>query len=153
MLPRLAARSSVVTLACVVLLCVLVGCGGDSTSTAVRSTPTATVAAGCADASALKASLQALKDVNVRQDGIEALTSALADVSNDLDAAVASASAALEPHVEQVKTKFVALQTAVSGLTTDNLVQKAPSIKAALSQLGTATTALASSLAQNCQTR
>jgi hypothetical protein len=74
----------------------------------------------------------------------------MADVKTSLDTAVASASAAITPDVEQVRTAFADLQTAVSGLTADSLREKVPSIRTALRQLGTATTALGATLSQGC---
>jgi hypothetical protein len=41
----------------------------------------------------------------------------------------------LQPSVHEVKTAFVALQTAASGLTADNFKQKAPSIATAMKQV------------------
>jgi hypothetical protein len=52
--------------------------------------------------------------------------------------------------VEQVKTAFADLQTAASGLTTDNLREKAPDIAAAMKQVRTATAGLSSTLTQSC---
>jgi hypothetical protein len=121
-----------------------------STSTAPSATPTATESAGCTDVAALETSLGALKDVDVQQDGVDALNSAIADVKTDLDAAEASASSALQPQVEQVKTAFDALQTAATGLTTANLAGKAPAIASALNQVSTAAMALSSTLSQSC---
>lgn len=141
-------------LAGVALLSVLAGCSTSSTSTTPSPTPTATpsatASAGCADAAALKASLDALTKVNVRQDGVAALESALDDVKTKLDAAAASASGALQPEVEQVKTAFQALQSATTGLTADNLVARAPAIRTALTEVVTATKALAVKLSQRC---
>jgi hypothetical protein len=142
-------------LAAVVLL---VSCGGSSDSggasaTANSSAPaetTAAAAAGCADVAALESSVQALTDVEPLQDGFTALEAAVADTKTALDAAVASATAELQPAVEDVKTQFAAVQTAASGVTTDNIKQKAPAISAALRSLGTATTALATTLTQEC---
>ncbi len=86
----------------------------------------------------------------MRRNGVAALESALADVKTKLDAAAASASSALKPDVDQVKTAFTALQRAATGLNKDNLAEKAPAIRTALTQLATATKALASTLSQNC---
>jgi hypothetical protein len=80
--------------------------------------------------------------VRPAQDGVAALKTAIANVKTSLDAAVASASPVLQPDVEQVKTAFAALQTAASGLTADNLKQKAPSIASAMKQVATATNSL-----------
>jgi hypothetical protein len=142
---------SCILVAAVALLLALAGCSDDSTSTTSSSTPaSATESAGCADVAALQTSLESLKDVNVQQDGAEALNSAIADVKTDVDAAAASASNALQPEVEQVKTAFDGLQTAATGLTADNLVDKAPAIVTALTQVESATTALASTVSQSC---
>ena len=108
--------------------------------------------AGCADVTALKSSLDALTKVRPLQDGAAALTTAIANVKTSLDAAVASASATLQPEVTQVKTAVASLQTAATGLTADNLTQKLPAITAALTQVGTAAAALATSVTQNCAT-
>jgi hypothetical protein len=108
------------------------------------------LASACADAAALKSSLEALTKVKPLQDGLTALNTAIANVKTSLDTVAASTSAVLQPAVEQVKTAFAGLQTAASGLTADNLKQKAPSIDSAIMQIGTATTALASTLTQNC---
>jgi hypothetical protein len=144
-------RSFSGVLASVVLICLLAACGGgDDTTSGSEPSPTATASPGCGDASALEDSLQALKGVDVRKDGVKALTGAAADVANDLDAAVASASSELQPHVDQVKTAFTALQSSLSGLTVDNLRQKAPAVRAALTEVGAATDGLASALTDSC---
>ena len=159
-----ARRSVSSLLTAVALVWVLAGCSSGSTSTSPSTTPTptatptatptgtptGTATAVCADAKALRASLAALENVNVRRNGSAALESALADVKTKLDATVASASGALKPQVDQVKTAFEGLQSATTGLTKDNLAAKAPAIRTALTQLGTATKALASTLSQDC---
>jgi hypothetical protein len=91
--------------------------------------------------------------VRPAQDGVAALKTAIANVKTSLDAAVASASPVLQPDVEQVKTAFAALQTAASGLTADNLKQKAPSIASAMKQVATATNSLSLTLTQSCPGR
>ena len=148
-------RSFSAVCASIVLLCLTAACGGgDATTSDSPPTPSATPSAaatpGCEDASALEATLKALDDVDVRQDGVKALTGAVADVANSLDAAVASASTKLQPPIDDVKSAFTDLQTSLTGLTADNLRQKAPSIRAALTEVGTATTALASAVTDSC---
>lgn len=135
------------------LLWVFAGCGSSSSSPAAGSTtPTASAStsAGCADAVALKSSLDALKNVDVKQVGVAALTSAVADVKTQLAAATASAKSVLQPEVQQVQTAVTALEAATNGLTTSNLTQKAPAIASALRQVATATSALSTSLSQAC---
>jgi hypothetical protein len=118
-------------------------------TTAAPTTAEPTTAA-CEDVAALKSSLEALAKVRPAQDGVGALKTAIANVKSSLEAAEASASPVLQPKVEQVKTAFAELQTAASGLTTDNFRQKAPSIASAMRQVGTATEALSSTLRQSC---
>ncbi len=136
----------------VAFLGVLAGCGGSSApspSSAAKASTTSSTG-GCADVAALKASLAALTQVRPLQDGVAALQAAIANVKTSLDTAVASAPATLQPEVAQVKSAFAVVQASVTGLSTDNLTQKAPSIVAALTQLGTAASGLASALTQNC---
>ena len=77
----------------------------------------------------------------------------MADVKTSLGAAAASASAALQPAVESVKTAFSELETAASGLSADNLRQQAPAINTALQQVGTAASSFATTLTQSCPGR
>ena len=154
-------RSASAAIAAVALLCVLTSCGTSSAPS--QTSPPATTAApttaaptanatttACADVAALKASLEDLTKVRPAEDGLKALTTAIADVKTNLDKAEASASPALQPDVQQVKTAFAELQTAASGTTADNLRQKAPAISAAMKQVGTATQALSSTLTESC---
>lgn len=158
-------RRSVFSLvAAIALLCVLVSCGTNSTpsqtsappttaapaTTAASSTAGEATAAACEDVAALKSSLEALTKVRPVQDGVGALRTAIANVKSNLDTAEASASPVLKPSVEQVKTAFDALQTAASGLTADNVRERAPSIASAMVQVVTATRALSSTLADSC---
>ena len=158
-----ARRSASGAVAAVALLCAMASCGTSSTpgqtsppTTAAPATPAAApttaapTAAACADVAALKSSLEALTKVKPAEDGVAALKTAIANVKTNLDAAEASASPVLQPSVQQVKTAFAELQTAASGLTADNLKEKAPDITAAMKQVRTATAALSSTLTESC---
>ena len=148
--------------AAVALLCVLTSCTGSPTPTQTdppattvaptTAAPTTTAAstAACEDVAELKSSLEALTNVKPREDGVAALRTAIANVKTSLERADASASGVLQPSVERVKTAFAELQTAASGLSTDNLAQKAPSIVVALQQVRTATAQLSSTLRDAC---
>lgn len=118
-------------------------------TTSAAPTTTAPTTA-CADVAALKSSLEALTKVKPAQDGVSALTTAIANVKTSLDVAEASASPVLQPSVQQVKTAFAALQAAASGLTTDNLAQKVPAIASAMKQVATATARLRTTLTESC---
>ena len=154
-------QSTSAMVAAVALLCVLTSCSTSSapsqtsppatTAAATTAAPTTdATAAACEDIEALKSSLEALTKVRPAEDGLTALTTAIADVKTSLDKAEASASPALQPSVQEVKTAFAELQTAASGLTADNLRQKAPAIAAALKQVAAATRALSTKLSESC---
>ena len=74
----------------------LVACGDDSSPDAAA---TPTVAPECADLAALEDSLGSLKDIDVKQDGVEGLTTAIKEVKTDLTTAASSVSSALRPQV------------------------------------------------------
>jgi hypothetical protein len=154
-------RSASAMVAAVALLGILTSCGTSSsesqpsppatTAAATTAAPTTdATAAACEDVEALKSSLEALTKVRPAEDGLRALTTAIADVKTSLDKAEASASPALQPSVQEVKTSFAELQTAASGTTADNLRQKAPAIAAALKQVAAATRALSTKLSESC---
>jgi hypothetical protein len=151
-----ARRSASAALAAVALLCLLASCGTSSapnqtSQPKANAAPTRTApTAACDDVAALKSSLEALTQVKPSEDGLPALTTAIAEVKTNLDTAQTSASPAVQPSVQQVKTAFAELQTAASGITADNLRQKAPAIAAAMKQVATSTQALSSTLAQSC---
>jgi hypothetical protein len=151
-----ARRSGFAAVLAVGLLFILASCGASSEpsqpSPAATTAPptTATPTTACADVAALRSSLEALTQVRPGEDGVGALTTAIADVKTKLDKAEASASPALQPDVQRVKAAFAELQTAASGTTADNLRQKAPGIAVAIKQVATATQGLRSTLAQSC---
>ncbi|MGY4766337.1 hypothetical protein ACXC9Q_05375 [Kribbella sp. CWNU-51] len=156
-MPRIGGRRSIVAaLVTVALLVVPMACSDSSTQG--QSGPSVTVAppatsaptTDCAAASALKSSLADLANVKPLQDGLTALTTAIANVKSSLGVAVAAASAALQPAVQSVKAAFSQLETAASGLSADNLRQQAPQINSALQQVGSAATSFATTLTQSC---
>jgi hypothetical protein len=146
---HLAHRSAYVAVAAVALLCLFASCGTTPSESqpsppATTAAPTAdATAAACEDVEALKSSLEALTKVRPAEDGV-------ANVKTSLDKAEASASPVLQPSVQQVKTAFGELQTAASGLTGDNLRQKAPAIASAIKDVTTATQALSTKVNESC---
>ena len=141
-----ARRSASVAVGAVALLCVLASCGTSSP----ESQPSPPATAACEDVEALKSSLEALIKVRPAEDGLTALTTAIANVKASLDKAQASASPALQPSVQQVKKAFDEWQTAASGVTADDLRQKAPAIASAIKEVATATRALSTKVAESC---
>jgi len=157
-LPR---RPASAALAAAAVLCVLASCSPSATPTqttppapsAAATTAAATSAApaaGCAEVTELKASLEALTQVKPAEDGVPALKTALTNVKTDLEAAQGAAAEILQPSVEQVKTAFADLQTAAGGVTADNVREKAPGIRAAMAEVKTALTELSTTLTQRC---
>src|SRR6478752_1291829 len=142
------------------LLVVLTACSAGSTTSqsasptastrAASASPTPATAAACADAAALKSSLQALTKVQPLQDGLSAVRAALDKVKTSLAKAEKSASAALQPAVAQVRTALAQLETATKGVTVDNLPAAGPRISGALSQVASATSALVATITQSC---
>ena len=132
----------------VILALVATSCGGDDEST----TPAATGAeSGCAEVTALRDSLTALTQVDVVNDGTDALQSAAADVRTDLDAAGSAVSAELQPAVDEVETAFGGLETALEGVTSaDGLGDAATEVGNALTQVGTSLTDLSTEIGQIC---
>ena len=133
----------------------LVSCGEDDpsaspTANSSRPSGTTTAAAGCADVAALKSSVQTLTDIEPLQDGLNALEASITDTRAALDTAVASVTGELQPVVEEVETQFAAVQTAVDGVTTDNLKENAPAVATALRGLETALTSLAAAVTKEC---
>jgi hypothetical protein len=114
------------------------------------SLPAASSSADCADAEALRSSLEALGNVDVARDGVNSLNSAIDDVRAKLNAAAAAASSDLKPQLDQVRTALGELQSAASGVTAQNVREKAPAIAQALRQLATSTSELTTALAQRC---
>ena len=131
----------------------LVGCssgGSGGSVTPASPTPSVAAAAACADAAELKSSVQTLAEVEPLQDGLNALEAASSDAKSALDTAVDSATAELQPAVDEVKTEFSSVQTAMDGLTTENLREKAPELATALRGLKTSLSSLAATLSQEC---
>jgi hypothetical protein len=79
----------------------LVGCGG------------AEPPAFCQDLDQLAASMQALKDTDVKAEGIEGVKTKLQAISADLDALSATAKEQFEPQITEVKKQGGELKTTV----------------------------------------
>ncbi len=131
----------------VILALAAAGCSNDNdgggTSPATSS--------GCDEVNALKDSLTSLTRVDPVRDGTDALESAAADVNADLDAALSAVGADLEPAVDQVKTAFGDLESALNGVSSaGSLGAAATEVGNALSELGTALDGLRSDINQIC---
>ena len=106
---------------------------------------------GCDEVNALKDSLTSLTQVDLTSGGTDALESAASEVKTDLDAAVSAVGAELQPAVDEVKTSFGDLETALQGVSSaGGLGAAATEVGSALAELGTALTGLTSEISQTC---
>ena len=106
---------------------------------------------GCDEVHALQDSLTALTQVNPLSDGTEALKTAATQVRTDLDAAVSAVSSELKPSVDQVKTAFDGLESAIAGVSSGGGIgEAATAVSTSLTQLGTALTGLTAEVGQIC---
>ena len=154
-LPSVVVGSAVACLA----LALLASCADDSWSSSTTSPSTSaaatTVAAttvattsgaplegACADREALRASVAALADVDIRAEGTNGLTAAVDVVKSDLEKVRASAGSIVGPQVQAVQDALAALEAGISNLGSGG----AAAVAAALPVLSTATTTLLTSL-------
>jgi hypothetical protein len=86
-------------------------CGDDSSSSAGTTTTTESV---CDQATALKASVQDLKNVDVVKNGTAALQAPVATIQKETDALIATGKQELQPQADAFKSSLTVLQTAVS---------------------------------------
>ena len=132
-------RAATVISAVLLVAIMSASCSGDSESS------------GCDEVHALQDSLTALTQVNPLSDGTEALKAAATQVRTDLDAAVSAVSSELKPSVDQVKTAFDGLESAIAGVSSGGGVgEAATAVSASLTQLGTALTGLTTEVGQIC---
>ncbi len=140
--PVLARRSMALRSIIPVLLIVTVaaaGCSDDGDGDSASSF--------CDDRVELQGSIQDLRDLNVVDDGIEALDSQLETVLADVDALEASA-ADLEPEVGAVKTSIETLQASVASAETP--VDKATALVSGLDDINVAWQALTTASGSEC---
>ena len=101
----------------------------------------------CDDRVELQESIQELRDVNVIDDGIEALDTQLETVLSDVDALRASADE-LEPEVDGLKTSLETLQTSVASA--EAPADKASALVSGLNEISVAWEALTTASGSEC---
>jgi outer membrane murein-binding lipoprotein Lpp len=101
----------------------------------------------CNDREDLQSSMQELRDVNVVDDGIDDLDTALDAVLTDVDTLKASA-ATLAPQVDALESSLQGLQTAVDSATTP--AEKATAAVDGLSNVSTSWNALEDAAGAEC---
>ncbi len=98
-------RTFVEVMLAVSLAATLAACSSSASVVSSAGATSTASSTGCADVTALKASVTALTQVKPLQDGVAALQTAIANAKTDLDAG-GFASAALQPAVATVKSAF-----------------------------------------------
>lgn len=127
------------TLGAAVLLAAtgLAGCSSDATTASSSSSAPASASASastavCADADALQASVNALIDTKVIQEGTSAVQTRFATVQSDAQTLIATAKDEFAPETSALESSLTALQTAVQGLTDSPSAADAAAVAAAL---------------------
>ena len=112
-------------LACLAIGALVASCGDDDDTTSATTAPTASAGSGgsvapagdvCADREALSTSVDALKNVDIRAEGTNGLTTAIGAVKDDLAALRTSAGDELQPQVQAVQSALDDVQTAVGNV-------------------------------------
>jgi hypothetical protein len=133
----------------------LAGCASDSPEDepAASSSPSeSTSAAGdvCAEVDTAKASLQALVDTELVEEGTNTLKERFETFTTDVQTLVDSAKAELAPQVAAVETSVAALQEVVTGLAEDPTAGDAALVKPALLAVAASVESLINGVQQDC---
>jgi hypothetical protein len=136
----------------------LAACGGSGddgdtgaqATTTVAAATTAAPSPACADAAALKASVDELDQLDPPEAGKTGTLAALQKVRDNLTALKASAGTEWGPQVTELDGAIEGLQTTVSGVDGDNLLGSLPAIVKDLERIDTAWTALENEINQTC---
>ena len=137
----------------------LAGCGSDSdddptasgspsetTSSAAESPP----AEVCADLDTAKASLQALVDTDLLQEGTDTLKERFETFRTDVETLVDSAQAELAPQVAAVEASVAALEEVLTGLAEDPTAADVALVKPALLAVKASAESLIDGIQQDC---
>jgi hypothetical protein len=140
------------------LVCLAAACGGSGNdppsaapaTTAAAATTTAAASQACADAAALKASVDELDRLDPPEAGKAGTLAALQKVRDNLTALKASAGTEWGPQVQELDAAINEFQTTLSGVSGDSLVGDLPTIVSDLKRIDTAWTALEGQINQTC---
>ena len=114
------------------------------------ASPTGSADAVCSDAAATKASLQGIVDVNVLQDGTNALRSNFATFKSDAETLIPSARTQFAPQSDAVKASVSSLQTAIDNLKDSPSVAEVAALAPALASIKSTTQALLDAVDAAC---
>jgi hypothetical protein len=154
-----ARRAGLTSAGALLALAVLAGCSSDTSSDEAgtasspsqdSSSTTGTSADVCADLDTAKASLQALADTNIAQDGTTTLKARLTTVESDLQTVLDSAKAQFATQTTDVKSSLSTLDDSVAGLWDDPNATTLASVKTSLAAVKTSTQDLLTSVGDTC---
>lgn len=149
-----ARRVALVGAGLVLALSPLAGCSDDTTdgdtSPTATSTESATTADVCSDLDTAKASLQALVDTNIAQEGTTTLKERFATLESDLQTLLESGQAELAPETAAVKDSLARLKDVLAGLKESPTAADLAQVKPSLQAVKTSTEDLITSLGNTC---
>jgi cell fate (sporulation/competence/biofilm development) regulator YlbF (YheA/YmcA/DUF963 family) len=152
-----ARRTALAGAAIALVLAPIAGCSDDTTDSDTSSTATSTATstesatpAVCSDLDAVKASLQALVDTNVAQEGTNTLKERFASLQSDLETLWSSGQAEAAPETNAVKEATAQLKDVLAGIKDSPTAANLAQLKPALQAVQTSTEDLVSSLGSTC---
>lgn len=147
------ARLPLAALACLALAACGGGSGGDDPAAAPATTAAATTtpaSKACADAAALKASMNDLDQLDPPEAGKAGIQAALEKVRTNLATLRASAASQWSAEVGELDSAVNAFQATVAGIDGNNLLSDLPTIVNDLERIDGAWTALERRIDQDC---
>ena len=147
------ARLLIAARACLPLAACGGGSGGDDPAAApATTTAPATTAASkaCADAAALKASMNDLDQLDPPEAGKAGVLAVLTNVRSSLANLKASAGSQWSAQVTEMDSAVNAFQTTVSGVDGDSLLSSLPTVVKDLERIDAAWTSLEGQISQDC---
>jgi hypothetical protein len=147
------ARLLLAALACLALAACGGGSGGDDPAADPATTAAATTtpaSKACADAAALKASMNDLDQLDPPEAGKAGVLAVLTGVRSNLANLKASGASQWGAQVTEMDNAVNALQTTVSGVDGDSLLASLPTVVKHLERVDTAWTSLEGQIDQDC---
>ena len=144
---------------CLLAIAAFAGCSADKTNSETGTTPSPSQTASatqsssadvCADVDTAEASLQALVDTNIAQEGTNTLKARFVTFESDVQTLVESGQAELAPKTEAVKESIATLKEVLAGLTEDPTAGDLALVEPSLQAVKTSTEDLITSLDSTC---
>lgn len=144
--------------AALLAIAVLAGCSDDTTDaqSGATASPSLTSSASespadvCADVDTAQASLQALVDTDILQEGTDTLKARLATLKSDVQVLVDSGREELAPESAAVKESIATLEEVLAGLKEDPTAADLASVRPALESVKTTAQDLVTALESTC---